>query len=165
MKKMIMLAAVAVCLNASAGVGATTNWVVRYVAQAISNSLAGVTANTSTVSTGSVTTVYSGTPECPITMTIEMPDVPTLVVYEADANAAAMGVTNSAKWAWSEDNGQYERAGFDPIQITASNLIWQAVGSTARADGGMKFDNGTNWVFSVGGSLATAKRARIIRGD
>lgn len=164
-KKLLLAAALAAVLEASAGTGATTNWVVRYVQEAISNSLAGVTANTRSVSTGGVTTVYSGTPECPITMTIELPDVPTLVVYDADANAQALGVTNGSRWAWSAADGQYERDGFEPITITPSNLVWQAVGADARVDGGMKFDGGTNFVFSVGGSLATASTARTIRGD
>ena len=42
MKKMIVLAAVAACLNAVAGVGATTNWVAKYVAAYVGNAISNI---------------------------------------------------------------------------------------------------------------------------
>ena len=110
MKKMIMLAAVAACLNAVAGVGATTNWVAKYVADyvgnAISNSTGEVTARTTSVTSGETTTVTSGTAEVPIVMTITMPSVAGLVAADCNQSVAAQGITNGTAWAWSDANSR-----------------------------------------------------------
>ena len=168
MKKMIMLAAVAACLNAVAGVGATTNWVEKYVrdyvANAISNSTGEVTAKTSSVTTGEVTTVVSGTAEVPIVMTITMPSVAGLVAADCNQSVAAQGITNGTVWAWSDTNSRYERSGGLPIVPTSTNFMWNAVGSVSD-NGDVAFKNGETMLFTVSGTFLTESQAQAIRGN
>ena len=168
MKKMIMLAAVAACLNAVAGVGATTNWVAKYVAEyvgnAISNSTGEVVAKTSSVTTGEVTTVVSGTAEVPIVMTITMPSVAGLVAADCNQSIAAQGITNGTVWAWSDANSRYERSGGLPIVPTSTNFVWNAIGSVSD-NGNVAFKDGETMLFTVGGIFLTEAQAQAIRGN
>lgn len=168
MKKMIMLAAVAACLNAVAGVGATTNWVARYVADyvgnAISNSVGEVAANTSSITTGEVTVVTSGTAEVPIVMTITIPSVAGLVAFDCNVSVASYGITNGTAWAWNDSNNRYERSGGLPIIPTETNFVWNAIGSVSD-DGNIAFkDNGTT-LFVVSGTFFTEEQSESIRGN
>lgn len=168
MKKMIMLAAIAACLNAVAGVGATTNWVAKYVAEyvgnAISNSTGEVMAKTSSVTTGEVTTVVSGTAEVPIEMTITMPSVAGLVAADCNQSVAAQGITNGTVWAWSDTNSRYERSGGLPIVPTSTNFVWNAIGSVSD-NGNVAFKDGETMLFTVGGIFFTEAQAQAIRGN
>ena len=168
MKKMIMLAAIAACLNAVAGVGATTNWVAKYVrdyvANAISNSTGEVTARTTSVTTGETTVVTSGTAEVPIVMTITMPSVAGLVAADCNQSVAAQGITNGTVWAWSDANSRYERSGGLPIVPTSTNFVWNAIGSVSD-NGNVAFKNGETMLFTVGGTFLTEEQAQAIRGN
>ena len=168
MKKMIMLAAVAACLNAVAGVGATTNWVAKYVAEyvsnAISNSTGEVAANTSSVTTGEVTTVVSGTAEVPIIMSITLPSVDGLVASQCNAAVASYGITNGTSWAWSDADSRYKRSGGLPIVPTSTNFVWNAIGSVS--DGGdIAFKDENSTLFIVKGTYFTEEQAAQIRGN
>ena len=168
MKKMIMLAALAACLNAVAGVGATTNWVAKYVADyvgnAISNSTGEVTARTTSVTTGETTVVTSGTAEVPIVMTITMPSVAGLVAADCNQSVAAQGITNGTVWAWSDANSRYERSGGLPIVPTSTNFVWNAIGSVSD-NGNVAFKNGETMLFTVSGTFLTESQAQAIRGN
>lgn len=168
MKKLIMLAAVAACLNAVAGVGATTNWVAKYVAEyvsnAISNSTGEVTARTTSVTTGETTVVTSGTAEVPIVMTITMPSVAGLVAADCNQSVAAQGITNGTVWAWSDTNSRYERSGGLPIIPTSTNFMWNAIGSVSD-NGDVAFKDGNAMLFTVSGTLLTELQAAQIRGN
>ena len=168
MKKLIMLAAFAACLNAVAGVGATTNWVAKYVADyvgnAISNSTGEVTANTSSVTTGEVTTVVSGTAEVPIVMSITLPSVEGLVASQCSVAVASYGITNGTSWAWSDTNSRYERSGGLPIVPTSTNFVWNAIGSVSD-NGNFAFNDGSNTLFVVKGTYFTETQAAQIKGN
>lgn len=168
MKKLIMLAAIAACLNAVAGVGATTNWVAKYVAEyvsnAISNSTGEVTARTTSVTTGETTVVTSGTAEVPIVMTITMPSVAGLVAADCNQSVAAQGITNGTVWAWSDANSRYERSGGLPIVPTSTNFVWNAIGSVSD-NGNIAFKNGGNTLFVVKGTYFTETQAEQIKGN
>lgn len=168
MKKVIMLAAIAAYLNAVAGVGATTNWVAKYVADyvgnAISNSIGEVTASTSSVTTGEVTTVTSGTAEVPIVMTITMPSIAGLVAADCNPSIETYGITNGTMWAWSDTNSQYERSGGLPIIPTSTNFVWNAIGSVSDS-GNVAFKDGETMLFTVGGTFLTEAQAQAIRGN
>lgn len=168
MKKILMLAVMAVAIDALAGVGATTNWVAKYVREyvdaAISNSVGEVTAKTSAVTTGETTTVTSGTAEVPIVMTITTPSVAALVASECDASVATYGVTNGVKWAWSDANNRYEHYGIMPIVPTQTNFVWNATGSVSD-NGAVVFKSGSTTLFAVSGMFVTESQATQIRGN
>lgn len=168
MKKLIMLAAIAASVHAFAGVGATTNWVAKYVADyvsnAISNSTGEVTANTSSVTTGEVTTVTSGTAEIPIIMSITLPSVEGLVASQCNVAVAPYGITNGTSWAWSVANNRYERSGGLPIVPTSTNFVWNAIGSVSD-NGDIAFKNGGNTLFVVKGTYFTETQAAQIKGN
>ena len=168
MKKLIMLAAVAACLNAVAGVGATTNWVAKYVAEyvsnAISNSTGEVAARTTSVTSGENITVTSGTAEAPITMIITMPSIAGLVAADCNQSVAAQGITNGTVWAWSDANSRYERSGGLPIVPTSTNFVWNAIGSVSD-NGNVAFKDGETMLFTVGGTFLTEAQAQAIRGN
>ena len=168
MKKLIMLAAVAACLNAVAGVGATTNWVAKYVAKyvgnAISNSTGEVAARTTSVTSGENITVTSGTAEVPITMIITMPSIAGLVASDCSQSLAAQGITNGTIWAWSDTNSRYERSGGLPIIPTSTNFIWNTIGSVSD-NGNVAFKDGNAMLFVVSGTLLTESQAAQIKGN
>lgn len=168
MKKMIMLAAVAACLNAVAGVGATTNWVEKYVrdyvANAISNSTGEVTARTTSVTTGETTVVTSGTAEVPIIMTITMPSVAGLVAADCNQSVATYGITNGTLWAWNSTTDRYERNGKLPIVPTPTNFVWNTIGSVSD-NGRIAFKQEGDLLFTVSGTFLTEAQAQEVRGN
>ena len=170
MKRLIVVAAlVAASFPALAdSVGATTNWVAKYVKEyvdaAISNSVGEVTAKTTSVTKGETTTVTSGTAEVPIVMTITMPSVAGLVAADCDQSVAAQGITNGTVWAWSDANSRYERRGGLPIVPTSTNFVWNAIGSVSDS-GNVAFKNGETMLFTVSGTFLTEAQAQAIKGN
>ena len=168
MKKMIMLAAVAACLNAVAGVGATTNWVAKYVAEyvgnAISNSTGEVVARTTSVTTGETTVVTSGTAEVPIIMTITMPSVAGLVAADCNQSVATYGITNGTLWAWNSTTDRYERNGKLPIVPTPTNFVWNTIGSVSD-NGRIAFKQEGDLLFTVSGTFLTEAQAQEVGGN
>ena len=168
MKKMIMLAAVAACLNAVAGVGATTNWVAKYVAEyvgnAISNSTGEVVARTTSVTTGETTVVTSGTAEVPIVMTITMPSVAGLVAADCNQSVATYGITNGTLWAWNSTTDRYERNGKLPIVPTPTNFVWNTIGSVSD-NGRIAFKQEGDLLFTVSGTFLTEAQAQEVGGN
>ena len=167
-KRIVVLAAITVAIDALAGVGATTNWVAKYVADyvgnAISNSTGEVAANTSSVTTGEVTTVTSGTAEMPITMSITLPSIEGLIASQCDAAVASYGITNGTSWVWSNTDSRYERSGGLPIVPTSTNFLWNAIGSVSDS-GDISFKDGSNTLFVVRGTYFTEAQAAQIRGN
>lgn len=168
MKKILMMMVLAATMNAVAGVGATTNWVAKYVADyvgnAISNSTGEVAARTTSVTSGENITVTSGTAEVPITMIITMPSIAGLVASDCSQSLAAQGITNGTVWAWSDANSRYERSGGLPIVPTSTNFIWNAIGSVSD-NGNVAFKNGETMLFTVSGTFLTEAQAQAIRGN
>lgn len=169
MKKIILCLALAFAGSAFAGVGATTNWVARYVqeyvANAISNSTGEVSANTSSSTTGEVTTVTSGTSECPIILTITNPSVAALYASACDSSVAVQGITNGTTWAWNDSTDRYEHSGILPIVPSATNFTWNAIGSTSSDTGEVLFKQGSTTLFKVNGKFVTESEATQIRGN
>ena len=170
MKKLIIVAAlIAASFSALAdSTGATTNWVAQYVREyvsnAISNSVGEVTANARTVTTGEVTTVTTGTAECPIVMRITTPSVAALIADECSTLVQPQGITNGTLWAWNSTTSRYERNGKLPIVPTPTNFVWNAIGSVSD-NGKVAFKNAATKLFVVNGIFLTEAQASEVRGN
>ena len=166
MKKMIMLAAVAACLNASAGVGATTNWVARYVADyvanAISNSPSEMASAAVVTTSNGVTRISAGIGDYVLVASFEDASIIALTAADCMAEAIAAGISNGEQWA-AMDGGGFRGVGVPDITPTPTNYVCGAFGSADRLP--MTFNSGTNAVFRTTLRYVTPTEAREIRGD
>lgn len=166
MKKMIMLAAVAACINAVAGVGATTNWVARYVADyvsnAISNSIAETSAKASSATTNDITTVSAGTGEYALTASWENATKLSLTATNCTAEAIAAGISDGECWAIG-DGGDFRGVGVPDITKTPTNYVCAAFSSSGSSP--MGFLSATGVAFSTTAVYVTPSEARAIRGE
>lgn len=169
MKKMIMLAAVAACLNAVAGVGATTNWVARYVADyvgnAISNSLGEVKATMTTVATNDVVVHSAGTGEYTLFATAEVADIAALKAGMVSGDATtAWGVTSDTKWVMTSTNTFSNSSGY-PITVTPTNFLYRGVSSVLVSGGYQAFPLNSGYGFRVEMVTVTENEAKAIMGE
>lgn len=133
MKRLLMILAACAAFNLHAGTGATTNWVVKFVREYVSNALSNSTATISaeanvSTSNGTTTTSFqAGGYE--IGMTFETADQPALVAQDCSSAAVADGVTNGYMWAWSDQGSRYINVAGQPIIPTETNFTYKGVGS------------------------------------
>lgn len=169
MKKMIMLAAVAACLNAVAGVGATTNWVARYVADyvgnALSNSLAEVKASVTSVETNGTTVISAGTAEYPLVAALEVADVAALKAGAVSGDATTLwGVTSDTKWVMTSTNTFSNSSGY-PITVTPTNFVYRGVSSIAVSGDYQAFPLNGGYGFRLEMVTVTENEAKAIMGE
>jgi len=166
MKKMLtMMVAAVLTTSLFAGIGATQEWVQKYVAQAISNSTATISANTKDVTTNDVTVVSTGTDEVPIIMTITEANVPAIQAANCSAAAVAMGVTNGVLWAWDEANDRYKNKNLNPIVPTATNFVWGVYHSGTDDNANIVMLDGSNTLFKILTYKITDAEARQVKGE
>ena len=166
MKKMLMLAAVAACLNAAAGVGATTNWVARYVAEyvanAISNSTAEVATKAASVTTNDTTTVTAGVGEFALSASWENSTKLSLTATNCTAEAIAAGISDGERWAIG-DGGGFSGVGVPDITKTPTNYVCGAFSTSGSMP--IEFLSATGVAFSTTAEYVTPSEAREIRGE
>ncbi len=169
MKRILVIAAVAASLNALAGVGATTNWVAKYVREyvgnAISNSLAEVMANTTTTTTNRTTTIVAGTEEYSLVATVEIADIAALKAGEVSSAATEeWGVTSNTKWVMTGTNVFSNASGY-PITVTPTNFLYRGVMSVAVGGDYQAFPLGGGFGFRLEPVTVTESEARMIIGE
>lgn len=164
-----MLAAVAACLNAVAGVGATTNWVAKYVADyvgnAISNSLGEVKAGVTTTVTNDTTVISAGNGEYTLFATAEVSDIAALKAGEVSASATTTwGVTSDMKWVMTSTNTFSNSSGY-PITVTPTNFVYRGVASVSVANGYQAFPLDGGYGFKLEMVTVTQNEAKAIMGE
>lgn len=166
MKKFIVLAAVAACLNAVAGVGATTNWVEKYVrdyvANAISNSLSEMASAAVVTTSNGVTRISAGSGDYVLVASFESASILALTATNCTADAVAAGISNGERWA-AMDGGGFRGVGVPDITLTSTNYVCGAFSSTDRLP--IVFNSGTNAVFRTTTIYVTPTEAKEIRGE
>lgn len=166
MKKMIMLAAVAACLNASAGVGATTNWVVRYVrdyvANAISNSPSEMASAAVVTTTNGVTRISAGSGDYVLVASFENASILALTATNCTAEAVAAGISNGERWAITP-SGDFVGVGVPDIGTTPTNYVCGAFWSLSNIP--YEFYSASGSVFRTSASYVTPSVAKEIRGE
>lgn len=166
MKKMIMLAAVAACLNASAGVGATTNWVARYVADyvanAISNSPSEMASAAVVTTSNGVTRISAGIGDYVLVASFENASILALTATNCTAEAVAAGISNGERWA-AMDGGGFRGVGVPDITPTPTNYVCGSFGSAGNLP--IEFSSPSGAVFRTTARYVTPSVAKEIRGD
>lgn len=159
MKKIIIPAAILTAAAASAGVGATTNWVARFVESRVSE----IEKNLAITQTASgAATNYELPDGGSVSAQIEEPTVGGIVCRDLSLPATrAGGITNGMVFAW---NGTAYQNGEIVITATKTNLVFGSWSST-RADGRFYLANGDDRLCRVQSTILQPTVAqKIIEG-
>ena len=166
MKKLFLVAAIAACLNASAGVGATTNWVVRYVrdyvANAISNSPSELASQSIVVTSNGVTYITAGSGEYALVASFENATELSLTATNCSSEAIAAGITDGERWAITP-SGDFVGVGVPDIGTTPTNYVCGAFWSLSNIP--YEFYSASGSVFRTSASYVTPSVAKEIRGE
>lgn len=142
MRRMIAAALFgAALLSAGAGSNdvkvATREWVERYVADAISGSVAQLQATASVVSTNGATVYEVGSGNNMMRLVIEDSTVRALRATNCTESAVSAGVTNGTTFVWNGAGAFVNPAG--SVSCTPTNLVYSGV-SSVRTNGLERFE-------------------------
>lgn len=144
--------------RAALGVGASQEWVRRYVA---TNAATASRAVYSWSATNGVATVVGSNGTDTVTMRCLLREVYALVATNGTPAAAAIGVTNGTLFAWTGAGAFTNAALGAAVHSTASNFVFRGVQS-APADG---LDRLAGWFDVYGTKIDREAAARLMGGE